>query len=329
MLDLHKDVEIQRSQLAPRQQYGHRLVIDLIDKNPPLKAEPIQLPVPGHDRDVVIAIDAGHGGEDVGAIGARGSYEKDIVMAVAHELASLINARRGMQAVLVRDGDYYIGLRKRTEIARMSQADLLISLHADAFRDPRVAGSSVYVLSQNGASSEAARWLAESENDSDLIGGVALDDKDEVLRSVLIDLSQTASLDSSIEAAGEVLAALKKLGKVHKRKVEHAGFVVLKSPDVPSLLIEMAFISNPAEEKKLQDDVFRRRLATAIRDGVMNYFNDNAPPGTVLAARNHTVVEGDTISAIARRYEIRQASLKLANNLRDDHLSVGKVLQIP
>ena len=184
-------------------------------------------------RNVVIAIDAGHGGHDVGAIGPKGTYEKNIVLQISRELAATINKQQGMRAILTRSNDNYVGLRDRMQRARQQEADLFISIHADAFKDRRVSGSSVYVLSQHGASSEAARWLAENENAADLVGGVSLGDKDDVVKSVLIDLSQTASIDASIDAADTVLAALKKIGKVHKPAVQHAGFMVLKSPDIP------------------------------------------------------------------------------------------------
>ena len=194
-----------------------------------------------------------------------------------------------MRAVLTRSGDYYLPLRKRIELARRHKADLFISIHADAFTNRRVSGASVYVLSNRGASSEHARWLAERENASDLIGGVSLDDKDSLLASVLLDLSQTASLEASIDVAEQVLAGLKKVGKVHKPGVESAGFAVLKSPDIPSLLVEAAFISNPQEEKKLNSSAYQRKLASAVAAGVKRYFEDNAPDGTLLALRKQIV----------------------------------------
>ena len=336
VLDLTRDLIVTDSLLPPRQRYGHRLVLDLSPpveqtpaarKNPPPKHPRKQRP-PG-PRDIVVAIDAGHGGDDVGAIGPSGAYEKDLVLAVSLELARLINQHAGMCAVLVRKGDYYVGLRKRMLLARDAAADLFVSIHADAFRDRRVRGSSVYVLSQRGASSEAAHWLAENANRSDLIGGVSLDDKDDVLKSVLLELSQSASLDASIDAANVVLGALKEVGHVHKNDVQHAGFMVLKSPDIPSLLVETAFISNPAEERRLRNKKFRRRLAAAIYNGIHKYFSSNPPPGVRMAAREHRVVSGDSLSVIAERYAVSMESIKLANNLPNDGVRLGALLKIP
>ncbi len=332
VLDLHRRVSIRKSLLAPNRQYGHRLVIDLID--PDLAAAPVAVKSAsqaGADglRDIVIAIDAGHGGDDPGALGSGGTREKDIVLAIARELAALVNRQRGMRAVLVRDGDYYVRLRERMARAREQRADLFISIHADAFKDSRVNGSSVYVLSKSGASSEAARWLAEKENASDLVGGVTLDDMDDVLRSVLLDLSQTAALEASIDVAGNVLDGLKSLGKVHKQRVQHAGFAVLKSPDIPSLLIETAFISNPKEEARLRARSYQKRMAAAIANGVHSYFADSPPPGTLLASRQHHISKGETLSTIARRYDVSAESLRLANNMPGDRLRAGETLQIP
>ncbi|MCP5145372.1 MAG: N-acetylmuramoyl-L-alanine amidase [Gammaproteobacteria bacterium] len=330
VLDLRKDVEIQNSLLSPHDKFGHRLVLDLIDTAPPQVAVDKPAPVrSGQPRDLVVAIDAGHGGEDVGAIGRTGSYEKVITLAMARELARLVNAEPGMRAVLIRDGDYYVGLRKRSMLAREHKADLFVSLHADAFRDPNVSGGSVYVLSRSGASSEAARWLAESENSSDLIGGVTLGDKDEMLKTVLLDLSQSAAIDGSLDAAEHVLGKMRTVGKVHKRNVERAGFAVLKSPDIPSLLVELAFISNPTEERRLNDTAFRRQMALALRDGIRSYFQTHAPPGTLVAAREHKVAPGDTVSGLARRYAVQASDIMLANNMRGDTLHVGEVLRIP
>lgn len=288
VLDLKKQARAKSFLLAPNKHYGHRLVVDIYDTEKQQVVIKEAAPAPGH-RDVVVAIDAGHGGEDPGAIGQRGTHEKTVVLQIAKKLAQAINRERGMRAVLTRTGDYYLPLRKRVELARRHKADLFISIHADAFTNRRVSGSSVYVLSNRGASSEHARWLAEQENASDLIGGVSLDDKDSLLASVLLDLSQTASLEASIDVAEEVLAGLKKVGRVHKPGVESAGFAVLKSPDIPSLLVEAAFISNPQEEKKLNSSAYQRKLASAVAAGVRRYFEDNAPDGTLLASQKQFV----------------------------------------
>lgn len=332
VLDLTRPVTVRKTLLRPNQQYGHRLVFDLIEKEPTAPViDPLARPDPSAPHDFVVAIDAGHGGEDVGAIGRSGVYEKDVVLAVARELARLVNAQDGMRAVMIREGDYYVGLRQRMDKARENKADLFVSIHANAFRDPRVAGSSVYVLSQRGASSEAARWLAEDENASDLVGGVTLEDKDDVLKSVLIDLSQTASIEASTGAAQDVLTALKGLGGVQKEQVQHAGFVVLKSPDIPSMLVETAYISNPADEKRLRTEDYRRRLAGALFGGIRQYFQTAYAPGTQLAEqREHKVSRGDTLSGIAKQYDVTPRSIRLANSIDDGNLlKTGVVLKIP
>ena len=238
------------------------------------------------DRDVVVAIDAGHGGEDPGARGRKGTREKDVTLAIARKLKERIDAQPGMRGVLVRDGDYFIELSKRTRIAREKhKADLFVSVHADAFTNPKARGSSVFVLSTRGATSTAARWLADRENAADLIGGVSLSDKEDTLASVLLDLSQTGALNASYDVAGNVLRELDGLGNLHKSQVQAAGFMVLKSPDIPSILVETAFITNPEEEKKLRDPAHQGRIADAILRGVKSYFRNNPPDGTRLAAR--------------------------------------------
>ncbi len=332
VLDLKKHSRAASFQLAPNAHYGQRLVIDLTNEKQATPTAQIKLkeeaPSRGF-RDVVIVIDPGHGGEDPGARGPKGTYEKVVVLQVAKKLAELINKERGMRAVLTREGDYFLRLRKRIGLARKHRADLFISIHADAFRDPKVHGSSVYVLSRRGASSEHARWLAEQENASDLIGGVSLDDKDDVLASVLLDLSQTASLEASIDIAGRVLGGLKKVGKLHKRKVESAAFAVLKSPDIPSILVETAYISNPNEEKKLLNSAHQYKVARAIVDGLRGYFSVYAAEGTLLAARQHVIKRGDTLSDIAEHYRVSMNSLRELNHLNGDKIKIGQVLTIP
>jgi N-acetylmuramoyl-L-alanine amidase len=329
VFDLKGAVRPKSFLLRPNSTYGHRLVIDLYtrdgEEHPAIKTThtPAQL------RDVIVAIDAGHGGEDPGAIGHAGTYEKNVTLSIAQELETLVNRERGMQPVMIRRGDYYIGLRQRTQIAREHRADLFVSIHADAFRDPRARGSSVYVISRNGASSEAARWLAEQENRADLVGGVSLDDKDELLASVLLDLSQTATLSASVEVADKVLGELKQLGPLRSRRVERAGFVVLKSPDIPSVLVESGFITNPREERKLRTERYRKAVARAILEGIREYFEHNAPPGTLLAARRHIITRGETLSGIAQRYRVSLDSLLQANGLDDSQIFEGQILRIP
>lgn len=236
-------------------------------------------------RPLIIAIDAGHGGQDPGARGPGGSREKMITLAIARELARQVNATPGLKAFLTRDTDVFIALTQRYQKARAAKADLFVSIHADSFGNPEANGSSVFVLSQRGASSQAARWLASQENAADLIGGVKLQDKDDTLASVLLDLSQSATMRASEDMAGQVLGGLRRLGRTHKGEVERANFVVLRSPDVPSMLVETAFISNPDEERRLNDPAHQTQLARAILDGVNRYFTRQPPPGTMYAAR--------------------------------------------
>jgi N-acetylmuramoyl-L-alanine amidase len=282
VLDLAGPIQAKSFLSTPNAHYGYRLVVDLgsanrVDK--PIKVKH----APSDARDLIIAIDAGHGGEDPGAIGKNGTREKDVVLAIARELALKISAEPGMRAILTRGGDYFVPLRDRMRRARAQQADLFVSIHADSIRDRSIDGSSVYILSQRGATDEASRWLAERENASDLIGGVSLDDKDDVLASVLLDLSQSASLNASQVAAERVLHQLTQAGEVRKHEVQQARFMVLKSPDIPSMLVETAYISNPQEEQRLRTGAHQAKLAAAIHQGVHDYFYANPPMGTRIA----------------------------------------------
>lgn len=334
VFDLRKPVRPRSFLLKPNKQYGYRLVVDLYDKGDAseslkegiIRSAPSE---PSKLRDLIIAIDAGHGGEDPGTIGRKGTNEKDVVLAIAKELANQIKNEPGMRPVLVRTGDYYVGLRRRMSIARDNRADLFLSIHADSFKDSRVRGSSVYVLSRNGASSEAARWLAEQENAADLVGGVSLDDKDDLLASVLLDLSQTATLSASTDVGTNVLKQLGTFGKTHKPRVQRAGFMVLKSPDIPSILVETAFLSNPKEENRLVDSAHQRKLARAMATGVRSYFQNNAPPGTRLASRSHVIARGDTLGGIAGQYGVSLNDLREVNAIQGNDIKTGRVLQIP
>jgi len=245
----------------------------------PVAAERVAPP----SRELLIAVDAGHGGVDPGAHGRDGTQEKDVTLAIARALAKRINAEPGMRAMLTRSSDTFVPLKERVQRAREAQADLFVSVHADAIADRSVAGSSVYVLSARGATSEAAKRLADRENAADLVGGVSLDDKDPVIASVLLDLSQSAAMSASMAAAEKVLGELNEVGEVRKGRVQQAGFVVLKAPDIPSLLVETAYITNPSEERHLRDARYQGRLADAILAGVRGYFRDNPPRGTRLA----------------------------------------------
>jgi len=286
VLDLKTAVKPSVFQLQPLGQYEHRLVVDLYpaqagdataanpatpnvaDQTAPAKPE-----VPQYTRLITVAVDAGHGGEDPGASGANGSHEKDITLALAKKLKQKIDAQENMHAVLIRDGDYFVPLGQRVVKARALKADLFMSIHADAFIRPDARGSSVFALSEHGATSVAARWLAKRENDADLIGGVNVDVKDPFLKRTLIDLSQTATINDSLKLGRAVLKEIGGVNTLHKGEVEQAGFAVLKAPDIPSILIETAFISNPQEEKRLNDPGYQDKLVDAIVDGVKDYFD--------------------------------------------------------
>ena len=260
-----------------------KLVLPVPPKAEPPPAKLVRTREPRAGRDLIIAIDAGHGGKDPGAHGLNGTPEKDVTLAVARRLAAVLEREPGMRAYLVRDGDYYVDLRQRMVRARKAGADLFVSIHADAAYNRAAAGSSVYILSTRGASSEAARWLADRENSADLAGGVQLDKVDPTVASVLMDLSQGDTITASDRAARLVLGELDRIGNVHKREVQSAGFMVLKSPDIPSMLVETAFISHPAEEIRLADPEHQQRLAEAIQNGLRAYFYNNPPPGTRVA----------------------------------------------
>jgi N-acetylmuramoyl-L-alanine amidase len=335
VLDLAQGVRSRSFTTGPNAKYGDRLVVDLQRSGnlvPVKRASEAYRP----GRDIVIAIDPGHGGHDPGAIGKQRTREKDVALAISRDIARRINAEEGMKAVLVRDKDIYIDHRKRTSIARRNKADLFVSVHADAVSDRRASGASVYALSLKGASDEAAKQLAERENAS--VGGVSLDDKDDVLASVLIDLSQNASLSASLDVGSHVSREMGKVTKMHRKTVQQAGLLVLKSPDMPSILVETAFISNPAEEKKLRDKRHQGRLANAILAGIRNYFYTNPPPDTLIAANlrreptrqvRYVITPGDTLSEIAERYNVSAAAIRRANKLSNDKIRIGQTLQIP
>ncbi|MGB0636984.1 MAG: N-acetylmuramoyl-L-alanine amidase [Gammaproteobacteria bacterium] len=281
-------------------------------------------------KTVIVAIDAGHGGRDVGAIGVTGVYEKDINLSVSEKLAVLINQTPGMKAIQTRRGDVYIKLRTRLAVARNEKADLFVSIHADAFKDPKVRGASVYVLSPKGASSEAAKYLAKRANFEQVVGGVSLSNKDEFLSRTLIDMTQTAAIEESKLLGQEILTQLKILGPVHKKKVEQAGFVVLKSPDIPSVLVETAFISNPLDEAKLRKSDFQAKLSNSLYQGIISYLNKYQVNSNISRAfKSHIVVKGDTLSQLGVKYGVRAIDLRSANNLEDSVIRVGERLKIP
>ncbi len=317
VFDLKAEARAEVFALAPIASYGHRLVLDIYPLKPvdPMMAlvqqaeQQSELPTPAADsaesqpeppariipasvhpsppapparapsaaRPIIVAIDAGHGGEDPGAIGPLGTHEKDVTLAIARKLRSLINAEPGMRAVLTRDDDYFVALNARVQRARRVQADLFVSVHADAFIKPHARGSSVFALSERGATSAAAQWLAKRENEADLIGGINLDVRDPYLKQTLLDLSQTATINDGLKLARAVLSEIGEVNTLHKQSVEQAGFAVLKAPDIPSILVETAFITNPQEERRLRDDAYQATLASAILKGIKRYLAANPP----------------------------------------------------
>lgn len=345
VLDLAASVQARSFILPKHGGKPDRLVVDLYDKEtaPARRSEPTQglsdlIP---DKRDIVILIDPGHGGEDPGALGPNGIREKDVVFSISEMLVELINREPGYQAQMARTGDYYVPLRARRDRARALRADLFVSVHADAFKNPQANGASVYALSRRGATSESARFLATKENEADLIGGVggvSLRNVDDVLAGVLVDLSMNATLSKSLDVGAQVLKELGKVARLHKSSVEQAGFAVLKSPDVPSILVETGFISNPQEAQKLGTQSYRRFLANAIFNGLIAYFEESPPTGSYLAwrqnnpeaEREYVISRGDTLSGIAQRYNISLQKLLEHNNLQSGSvIRVGQRLMIP
>ena len=341
VFDLGETVNPKSFSLEPIMQYGDRLVIDLYSAKRRDDTETKQNLFRPQMRDVIVAIDAGHGGEDPGAVGYGNILEKDVVLSISLLVAGLLRDETGYSPLMIRKGDYYIELRRRTRIAHENFADIFVSIHADAFTSSKVSGASVYALSDKGATSETARILAEQENRADLIGGVggvSLNDKDDLLVEVLLDLATTASLSASLDMGDRILREIGKVSKLHKPKVEQAGFVVLKSPEIPSLLIETGYISNPTEARKLANRTHQMRIAKAIFTGIRQYLENNPPPDSLLAWRknnqgeeqiSHVIVRGDTLSGIADRYQVGSDKIKQLNGLVGDKILVGQVLKIP
>jgi len=335
VLDLNEAIRSRSFTAGPNSQYGDRLVIDLTRTGSP---QTVKRASEGYTpgRDIVVAIDPGHGGHDPGAIGKAKTREKDVALAISRALVTRINAEPGMRGILLRTGDYYVDYRERMSIARRNKADLYVSIHADAVDDPRPAGMTVYALSLKGASDEAAYQLARRENAT--LGGVSLEDKDDVLASVLMDLSQNAALSASLDVGDDVIGELARVGKTHRRKVQTAGFIFLKSPDMPSILIETGFISNPSEERRLNNSQHQGKVAGAVLAGIRTYFYENPPPDTRIAMNvrrepvrqvRHVISRGDTLSEIAERYKVSPASIRRANSLRNDRIRIGQTLSIP
>jgi len=338
VMDLKRDVKAKTFQLDPQGPHGHRLVVDLNRREEKdQRVARAQEQTQADER--LIAVDPGHGGEDPGAVGPGGIQEKDVVLAMARRLAEAINDQPGMRAFLTRDGDYFLKLRERVRKAREAGADLFISLHADAFRNPRAHGASVYALSRKGATDEAAAWLAKRENRADLAGGVDLDQVDENVASVLLDLSQTSTISDSLELGDDILSRLGTFADLHRDEVHQAPFAVLKSPDIPSVLVETGFISNDAEARKLQRTPYQKRIARAVASGTDSFLERHTPePGPTGQAGasasgpsgEYTIRRGDTLWSIAQRHQVSVARLKELNDLQGvNSLPVGRELKIP
>ncbi len=338
VMELSASVKPKVFALPPNGNYGHRLVIDLPHAiaMPPLKA-PVSSPELNlmGETPIIIAIDPGHGGEDPGSPNGR-LYEKDVVLAISKRVARKIDATPGLKAVMIRSGDYFVSLNKRSEIARKNKANLLVSIHADGFHSPRPRGASVWVLSNRRASSEIGRWLEKHEEQSELLGGgdvLAKTDPDPYLSHTILDLQFQNSQREGYDVAKRVLKELAKVTTLHKAAPEHASFAVLKSPDIPSLLIETGFITNPTEARLLRQSAYQEKLATAIYQGILSYFNEKPLIGSSFASlksgADYKVKKGDSLSVIANRYGTSTDNLKRFNQLKSSSLAIGQVLKIP
>lgn len=342
VIELREGQEFRTFALPPNDIYGHRLVIDLSPRPAPkvVGTQRPNIPAPVKQaskspttRDVIVAIDAGHGGEDPGAIGPGRVMEKHVVLAIAKELQRLLAAEPGFTPLLIRTGDYYLGLRERANKARAAGADFFISIHADAFKHPSARGASVFMLSDRGASSEMASYLADKENQSDRIGGVKLEDADDHLAMTLVDLTMTNKRKESVQLGSHILEQMNNIAKLHKSQVEEANFMVLKTLSVPALLVETGFISNPQEARALADRNYQKTMAQAIFTGTTRYFRryppDNLQLVTAPVTSVYVVRRGDTLSEIALREGVDVADLRRANELKSDQLRIGQQLQIP
>jgi len=342
VLEVSSIVTVTHFILQPSDKQDYRLVVDLMPTGTSVKQKSVRViksvaPIIGQERDLIVAIDAGHGGKDPGARGKNGLLEKDVVLAIAKHMARMVNEEPGMRAVLIRDGDQFISLRGRIGKAHKYNADLFLSIHADSFKDSRVRGATVYVISERGATDEHARHLADRENAADLIGNVSLSDKNATLASVLLDLSQNAAIGASFDVGSEVIQKLGSVGKVRKNSVQEAPFLVLKSPDIPSILVETAYISNPTDEKNLGSRTHQEKMARAIFAGVKDYFYKNPPVGSKVARLSreyandakYVVQRGDTLSEIANRHNVSLNNIRNANDLRGDRIKIGQIIQIP
>ncbi|MFT6206297.1 MAG: N-acetylmuramoyl-L-alanine amidase [Colwellia sp.] len=332
VLELANNYSLAVFPLAPAGQYGNRLVIDLFDEEKISQGD--HTPKNDH-RDILIAIDAGHGGEDPGSIGGKGSYEKRVTLAIAKKLATYINNEKGMKAVMVRDGDYYVSISRRSEIARKNQVDFLVSIHADAFETSQPSGASVWIVSHKRVESEMAKWLRNRSNNSELLGGgggVIKNTRDDNLAKTLADMNKEHSQGVSISMANSVLKQLKKITKMHKKVPQHGNFGVLKSSDIPSILVETGFISNHREEQNLNSSAHQRKLAKGIFKGIKDHFMIQPPMGSYYASietRQHKITRGESLSVLAQRYSVSVQELKMANSLTSNTVRIGQTLTIP
>lgn len=332
VLDLAEKYQLAVFPLSPAGQYGNRLVIDLYDTKRRVKKS---TQPKNNKRNVIIGIDAGHGGEDPGSIGPKGTYEKKVTLAIAKKLQKLINKEKGMQAVMTRTGDYYVNLDNRTKIARKKQVDFLVSIHADAFRTPQPNGASVWVITNKRIESEMARWLINREKNSELLGGgggVIKNTADDNLAITLADMNKEHSIEVSIRVANDMIKQLRKVTKMHKKKPQHASFGVLKASDIPSVLVETGFISNHKEERNLTSSAHQYKLAKGMFNGLKGYFSAHPPMGSYFASiqqRKHKITRGESLSVVAQRYNISVKKLKSANNLKSNVVKIGQTLKIP
>lgn len=338
VIDLTKQVDLEIFALPPTAPYNNRLVIDIKEKNAAPQQVVINSQQASRDRDIIVVLDAGHGGEDPGSIGRAGTYEKNVTLSITKKLAKMINDEPGMRAVMTRSGDYYISPNRRPEIARQNKADLFVSIHADAFTTPQPSGASVWVLSISRANTELGRWMERTEKHSELLGGAAevIQDtaNERYLAQTLLDMSMDHSMATSYDLSKGVIREMKQVTKMHKKVPQAASLAVLTSPDIPSILVETGFISNPKEEKNLNWGKFRTRLAKSVFNAVKRHFKTAPPDGTLWAAlrtenRTHRVRSGESLSLLAQRYNVRVSQIKEANNMNSDMVRIGQVLTIP
>lgn len=337
VLELAKKYQTTVFALTPSGQYGHRLVVDFKDSVIKNQVKPIKPSTHTvvKKRDVIIGIDAGHGGEDPGSIGPKGTYEKKVTLLIAKKLEKLINAEKGMSAVMIRTGDYYVGLDRRTELARKKRVDFLVSIHADAFRTSQPSGASVWVVSNKRAESELSRWLDNRQRNSELLGGggdVIKSTNDDNLALTLADMSREHSLDVSIGVSKKVISQLKKITKLHKKQTQYKSLAVLKSSDIPSILVETGFISNHQEERNLTSSKYQTKLANALYSGIKQYFVEHPLSGSYFASASsstHVVKSGESLSVLAKRYNVSVKQLKTTNKLKSNVVRIGQKLTIP